>query len=134
MEAIPVQATRIDEPRPAPSAIPTVELDLQRARQLAELLDSKFSIGGIRFGMDSIVGLIPGVGDIATLLAGLYPVYVAQKHGVGIPTRVRMLGNLLIDAGVGAIPLLGDVFDVGFKANTKNLKILERALDRLHRR
>ena|SRR5688500_18374400 len=134
MEAIPVQATRIDEPRHAPSAVPTVELDLQRARQLAELLDSKFSIGGIRFGMDSIVGLIPGIGDIATLLAGLYPVYVAQKHGVGIPTRVRMLGNLLIDAGVGAIPLLGDVFDVGFKANTKNLKILERALDRLHRR
>ena len=134
MEAIPVQATRTDEPRPAPSAIPTVELDLQRARQLAELLDSKFSIGGIRFGMDSIVGLIPGVGDIATLLAGLYPVYVAQKHGVGIPTRVRMLGNLLIDAGVGAIPLLGDIFDVGFKANTKNLRILEKALDRLHRR
>ena len=134
MEAIPVQVTRIDEPRPAPSAIPTVELDLQRARQLAELLDSKFSIGGIRFGMDSIVGLIPGVGDIATLLAGLYPVYVAQKHGVGIPTRVRMLGNLLIDAGVGAIPLLGDIFDVGFKANTKNLRILEKALDRLHRR
>jgi hypothetical protein len=134
MEAIPVRATRIDEHRPAPSAIPTVELDLQRARQLAELLDSKFSIGGIRFGMDSIVGLIPGVGDIATLLAGLYPVYVAQKHGVGIPTRVRMLGNLLIDAGVGAIPLLGDIFDVGFKANTKNLRILEKALDRLHRR
>jgi hypothetical protein len=134
MEAIPVQATRrIDQPEPTRSAIPIVELDLQRARQLAELLDSKFSIAGIRFGFDAIVGLIPGVGDIATLLAGLYPVYVAQKHGIGIPTRVRMLGNLLLDAGVGAIPILGDVFDVGFKANMKNLRILEKALDRLHR-
>ena len=109
-----------------------LELDLQRVRQLANLLDTKFSIAGIRFGMDSIVGLIPGIGDVATLLAGLYPLYVAQKHGIGLPTRARMLGNLLLDAGVGAIPLLGDIFDVAYKANAKNLKILEKSLMRLH--
>jgi hypothetical protein len=108
-------------------------MDLQRVRQLAELLDSKFSVAGIRFGLDSIVGLIPGVGDIATLLTGLYPIYIAQKHGIGLPTRARMLGNLLLDAGVGAVPLLGDLFDLAYKANMKNLRILEKALTRLHR-
>src|SRR5829696_5914468 len=108
MEAIPVQASRIEQPGAAGlSRVSAVELDLQRVRQLAELMDTKFSVAGIRFGMDSIVGLIPGIGDVATLLAGLYPVYVAQKHGIGLPTRVRMLGHLLLDAGVGAIPLLG---------------------------
>ena len=136
MEAIPVQASRrLDAGQSAPSAgIPnasTLEIDLHRVRQLAELMDTKFSIAGIRFGMDSIVGLIPGIGDVATLLAGLYPLYVAQKHGIGLPTRAKMLGNLLIDAGVGAIPLLGDVFDVVYKANAKNLKILEKSLERL---
>src|SRR5918993_597297 len=107
MEAIPVQARRIDEPESAGVPhVSAVELDLQRVRQLAELMDSTFSVAGIRFGMDSIVGLIPGIGDVATLLAGLYPLYVAQKHGIGLPTRARMLGNLLLDAGVGAIPVL----------------------------
>jgi hypothetical protein len=136
MEAIPVQASRrVDQPEGVvPPAASPIQLDLHRARQLAELLDAKFSVGGIRFGFDAIVGLIPGVGDVVTLLAGLYPLYVAQKHGVGLPTRARMLGNLLLDAGVGAVPLLGDLFDVAFKANLKNLRILEKALERLHRR
>src|SRR5688572_15966804 len=135
MQAIPVQASRVDQPQDFRGpALSPVEMDLQRARQLAELLDSRFSVAGIRFGLDSIVGLIPGVGDIATLLAGLYPLYVAQKHGIGLPTRARMLGNLLLDAGLGAVPLLGDIFDVAYKANTKNLRILEKSLHRLHSR
>lgn len=136
MEAIPVQATRRpDQPEGMPTAhLSPIELDLQRARQLAELLDAKFSVGGIRFGLDSIVGLIPGVGDVATLLVGLYPIYIAQKHGIGLPTRARMIGNLLLDAGVGAVPLVGDLFDIAYKANMKNLRILEKALDRLSRR
>src|SRR5687767_13416258 len=126
MQAIPVQATRpIDQPKGVPTPpVSSVELDLQRVRQLANVLDTKFSIAGIRFGFDAIIGLIPGVGDVATLLAGLYPLYVAQKHGIGLPTRARMLSNLLLDAGLGAVPLLGDLFDIGFRANTKNLRLL----------
>ena len=105
-----------------------LETDVQRARKLAQLLDSQFSVGGIKFGLDAIVGLIPGIGDAATTLAGLYPVWVAQRHGLGRLVKGKMLLNLLIDFLVGAVPVLGDVFDVGFKANLKNVKLLEKAL------
>ena len=105
-----------------------LETDVQRARKLAQLLDSQFSVAGIKFGLDAIVGLIPGVGDLATTLAGLYPVWVAQRHGLGKVVRGQMLLNLLIDFLVGSVPVLGDVFDVGFKANLKNVKLLEKAL------
>ena len=102
--------------------------DLDRVRKLAEVLDTKFQIAGIKFGVDALVGLIPLVGDAATTLVSLYPLYVAQQHRVGLMTRARMLGNVAIDWAVGLVPLVGDLFDVGFKANTRNLRILEQAL------
>ena len=58
----------------------------------------------------------------------LYPVYVAQQHRVGLLTRARMIANVAVDWAVGLVPLVGDAFDVGFKANLKNLRLLERAL------
>ena len=105
-----------------------LKTDVERAKRLATLLDSQFSVAGVKFGLDAIVGLIPGVGDLATTLAGLYPVWVAQRHGLGKLVKGRMLLNLLIDFLVGSVPVLGDVFDVGFKANLKNVSLLEKAL------
>lgn len=99
---------------------------------LALLLDDRFRIPGtsIRFGVDGLVGLVPGIGDVATTLVSLY--LVARARDLGLPGSVlmRMLGNVAIDSVVGAIPLLGDVFDVAFKANRRNIELLKRELRR----
>lgn len=99
--------------------------DLQR---YANLLDKAFRIPGtnIRFGLDPIIGLIPGLGDLASpIFAGLL---VLEGARLGIPRIVlmRMVVNALIDAVIGAIPFAGAVGDVFFRANTKNLALLER--------
>jgi hypothetical protein len=104
-----------------------LETDLARARRLAKLLDSQFSIAGVKFGFDAIVGLIPAVGDTIALLAGLYPVHVARKHKLGRDVEQRMILNLAIDYFGGVIPIIGDLFDVTFKANLKNVALLEKA-------
>jgi hypothetical protein len=105
-----------------------LEADLARVQQLAKLLDSQFEFAGIKFGLDAIVGLVPVVGDIATALIGTYPLYIARKHNLGKFVRARMVSNLLIDWAVGAVPLVGDVFDVGYKAHLKNAELLEKAV------
>jgi hypothetical protein len=97
---------------------------------LADWLDTKFKIPGtgFRFGLDSLIGLIPGVGDAATLAAGLY--IVARVVHLGAPAGLvaRMLVSLGTDAVLGAIPIVGDVFDFAFKANAKNAERLRRHL------
>ena len=105
-----------------------LEADLVRARQLATLLAAQFEVAGFKFGMDAIVGLIPGVGDLAMTIAGMYPLHLVRKHGLGRWAMARMAGNLAIDFVVGSVPVLGDLFDAAFKANLKNLAILERAV------
>ncbi len=123
-EAIRVEARRRD-----PSAkIPDAQRDMENVERLAQLLDAEFSVGPIKFGLDAIIGLLPVVGDSISLLIGLYPLWVAQQHKLGLFVRGRMLTNLLIDWVIGLVPLLGDIFDVGFKANKKNAEILKRAL------
>jgi hypothetical protein len=111
-----------------------LEADLRRARQIAMLLDARFELAGIKFGMDAIVGLIPGVGDLLTTLVGAYPLYVARRHGLGRWVTARMAGNLALDFLAGAVPVVGDVFDVAFKANLKNLQLLEKAAEKHRRR
>src|SRR5262245_4371166 len=101
--------------------------DLDRARRLATLLDAQFELAGIKFGFDAIVGLIPVIGDTIALLAGLYPIYVARKHGLGRVVEMRMWANLAIDYFGGLIPVVGDLFDVSYKANLKNVSLLELA-------
>lgn len=103
----------------------------RRVETLAYWLDERFRIPGtrIRVGLDGIAGLIPGVGDAATTLIALY--IVAEGYRIGLPGKViaRMLGNVGLDFVVGSIPLLGDVFDIAFKANRRNLRLLLRHLD-----
>lgn len=92
-----------------------------------ELMDQRFVIPGtnIRFGVDSVIGLIPGAGDWIGGLASLYlPVYAAMRD-VSAPVIFRMFINILIDIGIGSIPVLGDIFDVAWKANTKNARLLD---------
>src|SRR6202000_834185 len=100
--------------------------DLKRARVLANWLDAKFEVAGIRFGLEGIVGLIPVVGDTLGLLAGLYPVYIARRHHLGKKVQVQMAANLAIEWAIGLTPVVGDVADVWYKANLKNLKLLEK--------
>lgn len=104
--------------------------EIRKLDSLASWLDDRFRVPGtnIRFGLDSLVGLIPGVGDSATAITAGY--LVLRAHRMGAPTHLlgRMAGNVVIDMVVGAIPLLGDLFDVGFKANRRNVELLKRHL------
>jgi hypothetical protein len=129
METVAVEAHRIGtQPRPG-----ELERDIERARAIARAMDAQFEIGGLKFGWDAIVGLVPVAGDIATALIGLYPILIAKKHNLSKVTRARMAANLVMDWAIGAIPLAGDVFDVAFKANIKNLELLEKAAEKARR-
>src|SRR3954469_21610131 len=97
------------------AAAPDLATDLKRARWLANWLDSKFQIAGVRFGLEGIVGLIPVVGDLLGALAGLYPIYVARRHRLGRLLQARMAWNLLIEWLIGCVPFVGDAFDIAFK-------------------
>lgn len=101
------------------------ELDL-----LAALLDSRWRIPGtsIRFGLDALVGLVPVLGDAATGLVSAYIVWRARNCGAANGLVARMLGNVLLDTVVGSVPLLGSIFDVYFKANNRNIRLLRRHL------
>lgn len=103
---------------------------LARVRRLGVLLDDAFELPGtgMRFGLDGLLGLIPGVGDTATLLLGAWLVREATHLGLPRTVIARMLANIGIDWAVGAIPLLGDVFDFAFKAHRKNLRLIEKHL------
>ena len=107
-----------------------LERDVERVRAIARLMDAQFEVGGVKFGLDSIVGLVPVAGDIATAIVGLYPILIAKKHNLSRVTRLRMAANFALDLAVGAVPLAGDVFDVAFKANLKNLELLEKAAEK----
>lgn len=111
----------------------SLEQDLAIARRLAKLMDAKFEVAGLKLGLDSLVGLIPVAGDVVSFGIGMYPVYLARKHGLGKLLVARMLMNLGTDFIVGSVPLVGDVADVFFKANLKNLKLLEDAVTKQHR-
>jgi hypothetical protein len=104
-----------------------LEADLEKVRRLAKLLDAEFEFRGVKYGWDAIVGLVPVVGDLVMALVGVYPIIIARKHKLGRVVQTRMAMNLLVDWAVGEVPLLGDAFDVAFKANLKNARLLEKA-------
>ena len=97
----------------------------------ARLLDSQFRIPftPITFGLDGLLGLIPGVGDAAAFLLSLYPVHMAWRYGAGSRVILKMLLNLLLDLVLGSVPILGDLFDIGFKANLRNVALLRQHIE-----
>ena len=118
--------------------LPDVSRDPQAVRTRVEamekILERAFVIPGINrpIGLDSIVGLIPVVGDIATALMGAYIVWEARNLGMSKLQLTRMAANVGIDTALGAIPFAGDVFDFFWRSNTKNLKIIRKHLDKHH--
>jgi hypothetical protein len=123
-------ATSIDADQPAGTiGASSLDADVRRARALANWMDARFSILGVRVGLDSVIGLVPVVGDTLTAAVGLYPLWVAHKHGLGTAVKVRMGLNVLADWAVGLVPVAGDLLDVAFKANLRNADLLERAAE-----
>ena len=106
----------------------TIPDPLARARALTKLLDSAARVPGtnFRFGPDPVLGLIPGLGDVAGAALSGYVVILASRLGAPKSVIVRMLGNVAIDTVAGAMPVVGDLFDAGWKSNTRNLTLLER--------
>lgn len=103
-----------------------------RIDALARLFDTAFVVPGttIRFGLDALIGLVPGIGDAVTTLMSLY--IVNEARALGAPRRLiaRMLANVALDGVVGAVPLVGDLFDVAWRANRRNVALLRDHLDR----
>lgn len=110
----------------------TLEERLDRLQKLADGMDSRFRIPGtrIRFGWDAILGLVPGIGDIAALAPAAYIFLEGHRMGVPARTKGRMAFNVGLDWIVGSIPLVGDLLDVGIKANRRNVAILRAHVNR----
>jgi hypothetical protein len=106
------------------------EAALDDAQRIATLLDDGFRIPGtrIRFGWEPVIGLIPGVGDSAMAILGLIPIVSAWRLGASRWLLARMLVNLGFDATIGAIPVIGDIFDLFFRSNRRNARLLEAHL------
>ncbi len=109
---------------------------IARLNALATLLDTALVIPGInvRFGLDALIGLVPGIGDVVTTLLSLYIVHEARQLGAPRHLLVRMMGNVALDGIVGAVPLVGDAFDVMWRSNRRNMRLLQNWLDRDERR
>ena len=108
---------------------------LELLRRISRLLDSAVPVPGtsFRFGLDPILGLVPGIGDLVSPLFTLGILWQAQDLGISRVVLMRMIANVAIDTGVGLIPLLGDLFDFAWKSNDKNLELLERHAYEEHR-
>jgi hypothetical protein len=104
---------------------------LARLDALSRLFDIAFAIPGtkIRFGVEAILRLVPGIGDVAASALSCYLLY--EAHNLGVPRHVfaRMLLNVVVEGAVGAVPLLGDAFDVAFRANRRNVALLREWLE-----
>jgi len=109
----------------------THEQRLAQVRFIARMMDDQFRAPGtnLRFGLDFLLGLFPGLGDAATSIISLLIVHHAWAAGASKLTLARMLGNVGIDFLVGSVPLFGDVFDFAWKANRKNARLLEAHLN-----
>ena len=110
----------------------TREQRLARLEALAKLLDVAFVVPGtnIRYGIDGLIGLVPVIGDIITTAISLWLVKEARALGAPWHVTARMLGNVALDGAVGIVPFVGDAFDVMFRANIRNMRMLRKWLDK----
>ncbi len=108
----------------------SAEEQLIQLEWLADLLDSRFVIPGtnIRFGLDGVIGLVPVAGDIISALISFYLIGRASELGLSPWVKTRMVWNVALDTLVGAIPVLGDMFDVSYKSNRRNIALARRYL------
>lgn len=106
----------------------------RRIEAMEQLLENSFTLPGVnyRVGLDSIIGLVPVVGDFVAAAMGMYLVWEAKNLGLPKWKLWRMTGNVAFDTAVGAIPVVGDAIDFVFKSNTRNLRIVKRHLDKHH--
>ena len=104
---------------------------LERLDRMAELLDESIRIPGVgyRIGYDALIGLIPGIGDVAGLALSTYIVVEAARFRLPKTTLLRMIANVAIETIIGTIPLIGDAFDAVYKANLRNIRLLHKRLD-----
>lgn len=107
--------------------------DIIKLEQLADLMDNRLIIPGtnIRVGLDAILGLVPGIGDTISLAISGYIIHKAREHGAHPLVLSRMTWNVLIDWLIGLVPIVGDAFDVGWKANRMNIDLLKNHLKSL---
>lgn len=105
---------------------------LARIEALANLMDSAVVVPGtrLRVGLDSVIGLLPGIGDVLSAVVSSYIVWEARQLGLPRWKLARMIGNVALDTTVGAIPVIGDVLDVFYKSNRRNLRIVQEHLRR----
>jgi hypothetical protein len=124
--------------RPTPEIIPPGRTPQRRSASgadnesldhLATVLDELFTVPGtrIRFGLDALLGLIPGLGDALSGVVSSFIIFTAHQRGLPRITIMRMVANVLIDSVVGAVPFAGDLFDVAWKSNRKNVELLKRS-------
>ncbi|MFS0736824.1 DUF4112 domain-containing protein [Sphingomonas sp. 1P06PA] len=120
------------------AAMPKVGRDPAAVRKRIEametLLERLFVVPGINrpVGLDSLMGLVPVAGDIASAAMGAWLIWEARNLGMSKVQLARMAGNVGFDAAIGAIPLVGDIFDFAFRSNTRNMRIIRKHLDRHH--
>lgn len=129
---------RTDEMAAQFDRIPGMGRDAQSVRQRIEMmeqvLENVFTIPGTRFrvGLDSMIGLIPVVGDLVAAAMGAWIVWEARNLGMSRWQLIRMSANIGVDTAIGAIPFVGDAFDLAYRSNSKNLRIIRKHLDRHH--
>jgi hypothetical protein len=119
-------ATGSARPRSRPLPLSDAERRLRRMRALAWTLDRSIPIGRWRIGVDPILGLLPGAGDWLGALLSIFFVYEGARLGIPPRVLVRMAGNILLEAVVGTVPVLGDLFDCAWQANIRNVHLIEK--------
>jgi Domain of unknown function (DUF4112) len=105
---------------------------IERLDKLSRLFDTAFLLPGtnVRFGIEAVMRLVPGIGDAAASALSCWLLYEAYRLDVPKPVFARMLANVAIEGVAGAVPLVGDLFDVGFRANRRNVKLLREHFER----
>ena len=127
MNPQPTAAPRVEAARRADRIVYPENPRYRRIRSLSMLMDQSIVLpSGFRIGLDPILGLLPGVGDALTTVVSCYVLYEAARLGMKKRVLAQMLGNIVLDAATGSIPVLGDVFDAVWKANMRNLRLIDK--------